>query len=260
MADAVVPFDEEENIKIKSKIKPMEIDNGKENVNKYISISTFFNTLRRIRTSRTLWLLLPFMVMVEIALNISMLVVPPDHDVHFARYCAMCGIDPGTNIQDFFTTNSYTSDEIKAWNSCIADEVLTTSGESFQAFTLNYLATLLGHILTIYALLAATDSVLTDVDDIEGTVIQTFGYLVLLADIIVEVVVLGGIELKDTEHFDRHEVCDHVVVHSIHQHKKDLLAAGFFVMTFRVCVSAVVTLCYIYNTPVYKGKEKSYSE
>ena len=154
MSDAVVPIDEEDNVKIKSKVKPMDIENEKEKEIKYISISNFFDLLKGIRTSKTLWLLLPFMVMIEIALNVTMLVVPPDHDVHFARYCAMCGINPGENIQNFFTTNGYSPDEIEAWKSCISDEVLQTSGESFQAFTLNYLATLLGHILTVYALLA----------------------------------------------------------------------------------------------------------
>ena len=103
----------------------------------------------------------------------------------------------------------------------------------------------------------STDSVLTETDNHEGGIIQTSGYVVILTDIIVETIALQNIQLKDTEDFKLHQSCDAVVVESIHEHKKELVGAGFVVMVFRICVSAFVTICYIYNTPVSKAKDYS---
>jgi len=40
---------------------------------------------------------------------------------------------------------------------CIEDEVLETIGGSFQGFAANFLGSLVGHVLTVYALLSAQD-------------------------------------------------------------------------------------------------------
>jgi len=96
---------------------------------------------------------------------------------------------------------------------CIEDEVLETIGGSFQGFAANFLGSLVGHVLTVYALLSAQDAALRSDSYMLHNMLQFLGYVTLLVDILIGLGLLYLVEMRDPSHVDIRKDYDHCTSH-----------------------------------------------
>ena len=201
---------------------------------------------RNLRINKTLFIVLPLIIIIELALNLSMDIIPPDHDVHIATYCATCGLTVGVSFSTFVP--GATSDELRAYAACMEDAMLLLIGEAFQTFNVNYTATLLGHILTVYALIASLDGSLTPKLCNLRSLLHGLAYTLLLVDILAELILLFYIDAHDPDSIDvmqTYTACDATVVKEIIDVKNFLVEYAIAMIVWRTTIAAVVTLIYI---------------
>jgi len=200
-----------------------------------------------ITSTVSLWVVVPLILLIEYGITAPLRVIHPDHALHMVTFCAGCGL------------NSLT-----AWSAlnesditCISDSILSEIGESFQGFIQNYLATMLGHVCTVYALLASQDA---DVRKIIGVreSLHIFAYVILIADISLEVYFLSFIQLSDPNSLklDTYAGCNSSKVLEITNHKIYLQEFADEVLVTRLLVAAVVTILYVMKSkPTDEEKE-----
>jgi len=80
---------------------------------------------------------------------------------------------------------------------CTADAILTAVGDSFYAFINSYLATMLRHICTVYALINAQDANIYDVGIRKG--LHFTAYVIMVIDLCAELLLLHTTELADSD-------------------------------------------------------------
>ena len=239
---SVEPFDIEygkSDVKGKNKEKPSKDENTPTMWQRWKS------DWKAKKINWSLLVIVPLIVLIEVAMNYNMLTIPPgkpfnfipiqfrylsshftfvnlifslvDHPVHISTYCAQCGIDVGTA----FHAISDDENVKKAVGACMEDGILGLVGEAFTVFNGNYMATLLGHILTTYALLMSLDA---DIMSAEvkslSNILHGFGYVLLLVDVIVEFIILMEVASHDPNTIDvmqvnmRIHTCIHTYIHT----------------------------------------------
>jgi hypothetical protein len=202
-----------------------------------------------ITSTASLWVVVPLVLLIEYGITVPLGVVHPDHELHMVTFCTGCNADSDT-----------------AWGAlavsditCISDAILSVIGESFQGFVQNYLATMLGHICTVYALMAAQDA------DVRKTIgkretLHIFAYAVLIIDMIVEVYLLNVIQLSDPDSLSmdgEYAGCNSDEVIEITDHKTELENFAQTVLIIRMVVAAFVTIIYVIkSTPTDEEKEE----
>lgn len=214
-----------------------------------------------LRINKTLFVILPLIILIELVLNLSMDIIPPDHDVHVSTYCATCGFNVGDNFSVFAV--GATTEYLKSVASCMEDAMLLLIGEAFQAFNTNYVATLLGHILTVYALMASLDGSLTPKSLNLRSILHGTAYALLLIDVAVEFGFLYYIDSKDPTEIDvmnAYDACDDTVVSEIIDVKDMLVEFAIEMAIWRTCVAAVVTIIYIIEVQTVDEDEEDVKE
>lgn len=200
-----------------------------------------------ITSTISLWVVVPLILLIEYGITAPLRVVHPDHALHMVSFCAGCGV------------NSLT-----AWSAlnkgditCISDSILSEVGESFQGFIQNYLATMLGHICTVYALMASQDADVRKVIGMRES-LHIFAYVILIADISLEVYLLNFIQLSDPNSLklDTYTGCNSSEVSEITAHKIYLQDFADEVLVIRLIVAAFVTILYVMKSrPTDEEKE-----
>jgi len=189
----------------------------------------------------TLWILIPLVALIEVAITLPLATVHPDHKLHLAYYCTGCN----TNVDTLYSAL------VTSEKSCISDAILMDIGESYQGFIQNYLATMLGHVLTVYALINTQDQSLSAT---MGTkeMLHILAYGLLLLDIIFEIWFLEEIEMTDPTgiSLSSYTACDDTVVSEVENHKTALVEFAYYVLTFRVVVSFFVVFIYVIKADV----------
>ncbi len=184
----------------------------------------------------TLWILIPLVLLIEVGVTLPLNVVHPDHELHINTICSGCNIDSQT------LWSALNVDDV----TCISDTILMEIGESFQGFVQNYLATMLGHVLTVYALINAQDG---DVHHKIGAKekMHMLAYGILIIDMIVEIFLLQLIKNTDPNSLklDEYTSCNSKTVEEIEVHKKDLIGFAKIVLWLRLAVAFVVTFIYV---------------
>jgi len=216
---------------------------------------TYWQRVRRefnaTKVSRSLMIIVPLVAVIEVSMSSAMLVIVPDHPMHMATFCARCGMDPHTYFDDFFANKP--AGEVLDWMQCIEDEVLDVIGNAFQGFTANFLGSLVGHVLTVYALLSAQDAALRSDSYVLHNLLQFLGYSTLLVDLLIELGLLYSVEMRDPSHVDIRRDYDHCtsdVETQIWDIKEELLQISEIVLILRVVVSICVTSIYVIKNPV----------
>jgi len=142
---------------------------------------------------------------------------------------------------------------------CIEDEVLETIGGSFQGFAANFLGSLVGHVLTVYALLSAQDAALRSDSYVLHNLLQFLGYSTLLVDLLIELGLLYIVEMRDPSHVDIRRDYDHCTSHveaQVWDLKEELIQVAKSIMLLRLLVSVCVTCIYVIKNPVSKAELK----
>ena len=175
------------------------------------------------------------------AITLPLGVVHPDHPLHIVSCCTNCG----------FAEDAAWSTLGASGEKCVEDTILTTIGESFQGFVNNYMATLLGHICTVFALLNAQDGNISPKVGMKEK-LHMLGYTIIIIDMIVEVMYLASVRNTDPNrlNLDEYPLCNATEIKEITSHKKDLLEFAEYVMIIRLSVAALVTIIYIIKAEV----------
>jgi len=191
----------------------------------------------------TLWILIPLVGLIEVAITLPLATVHPDHELHLAYYCTGCN----TNVDTLYSAL------VPSEKSCISDAILMDIGESYQGFVQNYLATMIGHILTVYALINTQDQSLSATIGTKE-ILHIFAYSILLLDIIFEIAFLKEIEMTDPSGISLagYNSCDGTVVSEVEDHKEQLIRFAYFVLACRVVVSLVVVSIYVVKADVHQ--------
>lgn len=133
------------------------------------------------------------------------------------------------------------------------DGILGLVGDAFTVFNGNYMATLLGHILTTYALLASLDADMVGNDSMSrANVLHASGYVLLLVDVVVEFALLIEVASHDPNTIDvmqegNYVACDNTLVVETKEAKKILLFAAWEMIIWRAIVAVIISLIYIVN-------------
>jgi len=199
----------------------------------------------------TLWVLVPLVTLIEIAITLPLSTVHPDHPLHMAYYCTGCNTDVDTLV------SALNDSEI----SCVSDAILLDIGESFQGFIQNYLATMLGHVLTVYALINTQDQSLSAKFGTKE-LLHILAYTLMLFDIIFEIAFLEEIELTDPSAMDisGYNSCDDTEVVEVTEHKEELVKFSYFVLSVRVLVAFFVVIIYVVKADVTHDDDDSDDE
>jgi hypothetical protein len=137
---------------------------------------------------KTLWILIPLLILIEISITLPLENVHPDHELNIIYFCSGCNLNSGTLISSLNTADY----------SCIEASILGMIGESFEGFMNNYLSSLLGHILTVYALINTQDSTIhSNVGTKE--MLHIVAYVLLFIDMVLELEFLREIALTDPD-------------------------------------------------------------
>jgi hypothetical protein len=201
--------------------------------------------------TKTLWILVPLIVLFEICMTLPLGIVSPDHPMHIVTYCAPCGINNG----------ALWSTLTKSDERCIQDGILTTLGDSFQGFINNYLATMLGHIFTVYALINAQDASISDKIGIKEK-LHFSAYLIIILDIIFELYLLHTIEMSDpdTLSIKEYNKCGNMIVKEITSYKENLEIFAWIVLWIRICIGLTVTIIYVIKSEVVLAEQAEAAE
>jgi hypothetical protein len=183
----------------------------------------------------TLWILIPLIVLIEVAMSLGLLIIPPDHPIDMVYFCAGCNIDADVSFASLATSSAM---------ACIEDSILLVIGESFQTFQSNYLATMIGHLLTVYALVASHDASLPRASKHWSARLHFVSYILLIADFSVEMSFLSNVSHADPDDLDLHLYfgCDATPEREIGNLKEDLEVVALHVIIFRTVVG-VTTPC-----------------
>ena len=137
--------------------------------------------------------------------------------------------------------------------SCIADGVLGVMGVSYQAFVQQFIATLIGHVLLLYAMIAAHDAMVAFDWHNFYSYSQTLGYSVLCTDVLLEIMIMLEIELpkpREIMESNRYRGCSADFVTQIDDNVDTLEEIGVFMIYFRMASGVLVTMLYILGHPV----------
>ena len=143
------------------------------------------------------------------------------------------------------------------------DGILGLVGDAFTTFNANYMATLLGHILTTYALLAALDGEMGLETMSPSNVLHAFGYTLLLIDVVIEFLLLMEVASHDPERIDvmrdgNYNSCDDTMVKETEEAKDLLVFAAFEMIIWRAIIAVIISLIYIINvTPSVEEEEEN---
>ena len=146
------------------------------------------------------------------------------------------------------------------------DGILGLVGEAFQVFNANYMATLLGHIVTTYALLAALDADMGLDSFSLPNILHAAGYSLLLVDVIIEFAILIEVASHDPKTIDvmrggNYNACNMDLVVETEEVKELLVAAAFKMIIWRAVVAIIISLIYIINmTPSIEENENQDEE
>lgn len=194
------------------------------------------------RAMGTLWVIVPLIILIEIAITMPLATVYPDHPMRMAYFCTACSLDGGDLLADIS----------EATESCIIDQILLVFGEMFQGFSINYLATMIGHIMVTYALMAAQDTSVSNLPGGRREILHRLAYFLLIIDMIIEIVFLQNAELADPSSLslDGYTECGTEYETEIITLKNYLINVAFWVLIIRTVFGALIALIYCYKAPV----------
>ncbi len=196
----------------------------------------------------------PIIVVIEVAITLPSTNVNPDHPLHMVSFCTNCNLLAGT-LMSTLDDNAL---------SCISDGVLSEVGDMLRDYFLNYIGSMVGHILIIYALIQSKDG-----DFIDGThakfkyskKLHKIAYLILFSDIITEIAIIEGLDLVDPTSFIKrlkdgeYDTCDDADITQVSDLKLLLTDVAFTILVFRVCVAICCSLLYVY-IPLVEVREE----
>ena len=194
------------------------------------------------RAVGTLWVVIPLIILIEIAMTLPLATVYPDHPMRMAYFCTACSLNGGDDIKTI-------SD---ATRSCVVDNILLVIGEMFQGFIINYLATMIGHLMVTYALMASQDSTVSGLAGGRREVLHRVAYFLLMVDMIVEVVFLNRAEVADPESIslDGYTECGTEYEAEIVRLKEYLVNVAFWVLIIRTVFGGLIATVYVYKAQV----------
>ena len=198
------------------------------------------------RAVGTLWVIVPLIILVEIALTLPLATVYPDHPMRMAYFCTACSLDGGDLFADL-------SDATK---SCIVDQILLVIGEMFQGFVINYLATMIGHVTVTYSLIATQDMSISSLAGGRRELLHRFAYFLVIVDMIIEVILLERAEMADPSSvsLDAYTECGTEYEDEIVSLKEYLVDSAFWVLIIRTVFGALIAVVYVYKGKYYNNR------
>ena len=169
-------------------------------------------------------------------------------------FCANCNINADTLIASLASNAK----------ECISDGVLTEIGDMVRDYYLNYIGSMIGHILIIYSLIQSKDSDFIDKtkESLQRSKrLHQIAYAILFADIVTEIATLEGVRTKDPSSFmsalsdGDHVYCDNKPIDEVDELKLILEEVAYSILVFRVCVAIVCSVLYVY-IPLVQVKEE----
>ena len=159
-----------------------------------------------------------------------------------AYFCAACGLDGGIELTPI-------SEAAKV---CIVDQILLVVGEMFQSFTINYLVTIIGHIIVTYSLLTVQDSTISSLPGGRREILHRAAYFLLIVDLVIEIVLLARAGRADPSSvsLDGYTECGAEYEKHIVDLKEFLVHSASSVLVIRAVFGALIAIVY-----VYKGKD-----
>ena len=129
---------------------------------------------------KTLWYTLPLIIVMEIGISLPLLeAIEPRSIPHLVGFCANCNIDADYDIK-LFSQSQLT---------CVTDGVLEALSGMYISYIVNYLSTMVGHILIVYTLMQGLDLSLSSADKLgRMKVAHLLAYSILLADVLTELI------------------------------------------------------------------------
>jgi hypothetical protein len=194
------------------------------------------------RAAGTLWVVVPLIVLVEVAISLPLGTVSPDHPPRMAYYCTCCSLDSGDTLVGI-------AEDLE---SCIVDNILLMVGEMFQGFTINYLATMIGHIMVTYALMASQDTTVSILPGGRREMLHRAAYILLIIDMIIEIIMLEQAESADpsTLTLDGYTECGTESETEVEELKTYLVGVAWWVLVIRTIFGGLIAIIYVYKAPV----------
>ena len=197
------------------------------------------------RAAGTLWVVIPFVILCEMAITFPLEVINPDHPPRLAFFCTACSLDAGQDLTDLSVITT-------SVERCIKDQLLYVIGDMFVGYIHTYLGTMVGHILVSYTLLATQDGQVSTLPSGRREMLHSAGYGVLVLDMIVEVILLARIRAHDPADIslDGYSECGTETHEMLSEEKEYLVDIGTIVFWLRLVVGTIVACIFVYKAPV----------
>ncbi len=202
----------------------------------------------------SMYYVVPIIVVIEVAITLPSTNVNPDHPLHLVSFCANCNIIADTVL------STLSDHEVE----CISDGILSEIGDMMRDYFLNYIGSMVGHILIIYALIQSKDSdfISNNKETAQKSKrLHQIAYGILFADIVTEIVALESLQVLDPSSFTKsledgtYTSCDDSNIDEVDIIKADLTYVAFVILVFRVCVAIICSVLYVY-IPLVQVKEE----